>query len=248
MDKKNCIVDGEEFNVNDGYLLGEIDSTVMGHIRHDYPKAKDDDFICNHHAIHYQLEMIDQLISNNETKNKKIEQKLTDALNESNYQIQNINDQLNQTATFGERVADLVAKFGGSWSFIIVFVFFLLAWMFINVVHLFGAKFDPYPFILLNLALSCIAALQSPIIMMSQNRSGHRDELSSDNDYHVNLKSENELRSLHAKLDQINNNSIPSSFKISQAQLSSLGEINDKLDSMGKEIDALKVAVNKQPK
>ena len=103
----------------------------------------------------------------------------------------------------GQLLADKVASFGGSWNFIILFVFFMAAWIAMNVFFLVGREFDPYPFILLNLILSCLAALQAPIIMMSQNRQEEKDRLRAKNDYMINLKSELEIRLLHDKIDHL---------------------------------------------
>jgi uncharacterized membrane protein len=105
--------------------------------------------------------------------------------------------------TFGQRLADKVAEVGGSWTFIIVFSLVLGVWMIINTIVLATRAFDPYPFILLNLALSTLAAVQAPIILMSQNRSAARDRLMARHDYEVNLKAEIEIAALHAKLDEI---------------------------------------------
>ncbi len=103
--------------------------------------------------------------------------------------------------TFGERAADTVARFGGSWTFILGFFIVLTVWMTVNVTHLLSGPFDPYPFILLNLVLSCIAALQAPIIMMSQRRQEAKDRQRSESDYKINLKAELEIRHLHEKID-----------------------------------------------
>lgn len=107
-----------------------------------------------------------------------------------------------EARTLGERLSDGLANFGGSWPFIVLFAVVLVAWMAVNVV-LAGRAFDPYPFILLNLVLSCLAAVQAPIIMMSQKRQETKDRLRSENDYRVNLKAELEIRHLHEKLDHI---------------------------------------------
>jgi uncharacterized membrane protein len=103
--------------------------------------------------------------------------------------------------TFGERVADRIASFGGSWTFIGIFFTGLIAWMIINQEVL--RPFDPYPFILLNLVLSCVAAMQAPVIMMSQNRQATKDRIDARSDYEVNLRAEMEILSLHAKLDAL---------------------------------------------
>lgn len=104
-------------------------------------------------------------------------------------------------ANFGERAADVVASFGGSWAFILLFMAVLAGWIALNISGLMRAPFDPYPFILLNLVLSCVAALQAPVIMMSQRRQETKDRLRSQNDYKVNLKAELEIRQLHEKID-----------------------------------------------
>jgi uncharacterized membrane protein len=115
----------------------------------------------------------------------------------------NLNEEQSENMTFGERVADRVASFGGSWTFIIFFGLLLLCWMGVNVVILVTRPFDPYPFILLNLVLSTLAALQAPVIMMSQNRQSSKDRLKADLDYQVNLKAELEIASLHRKVDRL---------------------------------------------
>jgi len=107
------------------------------------------------------------------------------------------------TLTFGQKIADKVAAFGGSWTFILSFCFFLFLWIAINVVWFHNQGFDPYPYILLNLILSCVAALQAPIIMMSQNRQEEKDRARSKSDYMINLKSELEIRMLHEKIDHL---------------------------------------------
>ena len=105
--------------------------------------------------------------------------------------------------TYGERWADRIAEFGGSWKFILIFLSVMIVWMIVNVVFLQDRAFDPYPFILLNLALSCLAALQAPIIMMSQNRQEDKDRAHAEYDFRVNVKAETEIRSLHEKLDHL---------------------------------------------
>src|SRR5438270_1776445 len=115
----------------------------------------------------------------------------------------NVNVEEEERLTFGQRVADKVATFGGSWTFIILFGSVLVSWVIVNGVLLVGHPFDPFPFILLNLFLSMLAALQAPVIMMSQNRQSSKDRLKSDMDYEVNLKAELEVAQLHSKVDRI---------------------------------------------
>ncbi len=117
--------------------------------------------------------------------------------------IRNINELADQKMTVGERIADVVARFGGSWTFIISFWVFLALWMIVNTAWILAAPPDPYPYIFLNLILSCIAALQAPVIMMSQNRQAAKDRLQADQDYQVNIKAEFAIQQLHRKLDEM---------------------------------------------
>ncbi|ACI55288.1 putative membrane protein [Rhizobium leguminosarum] len=112
-----------------------------------------------------------------------------------------VNAALSAEASFGERVADGIARVGGSWSFILAFLAFLVVWTLINTIILATGAFDPYPFVFLNLILSMLAAIQAPIIMMSQNRQAERDRFEAAKDYEVNLKAELEVLSLHQKID-----------------------------------------------
>jgi uncharacterized membrane protein len=118
-------------------------------------------------------------------------------------QLKNINEVIDQQMTFGEKIADLVARFGGSWTFIISFCGFLLLWMAVNTVYLFTSAPDPFPYIFLNLILSCIAALQAPVIMMSQNRQAIKDRLQADQDFQINIKAEFAIQQIHRKLDEL---------------------------------------------
>jgi CRP/FNR family cyclic AMP-dependent transcriptional regulator len=115
----------------------------------------------------------------------------------------NLNEEEDERLTFGDHVADRVATFGGSWTFIITFGVILVVWMIVNSVALLSPPFDPYPFILLNLVLSTLAALQAPVIMMSQNRQSSKDRLKADLDYEVNFKAELEVAHLHNKVDRM---------------------------------------------
>ena len=141
---------------------------------------------------------------------------------------------VDEERTYGEKLSDKVATFGGSWRFIIIFGVILMLWIFYNTQIMINKSFDPYPYILLNLILSCIAAIQAPIIMMSQNRKEVKDRKRSINDYMINLKSEIEIRNLHEKVDL----SIIDQYKhlcdIQQKQLELLEELNRKLKLISK--------------
>jgi uncharacterized membrane protein len=134
--------------------------------------------------------------------------------------------------TLAQKLADQVAEFGGSWAFILVFFAILMIWIFFNVFALNNFAFDPYPFILLNLVLSCVAALQAPIIMMSQNRKEEKDRRRARSDYLVNLKAEIEVRNLHSKLDLLITEQMKSLFEVQRAQLELLEELQGQVQNL----------------
>lgn len=132
---------------------------------------------------------------------KKLNSIVLEAVKEEDLILEKITKQSEQHLTAGQRVSDKVAKFGGSWKFIIIFSVVLVLWIAVNAFLPAGKRFDPFPFILMNLILSCVAALQAPVIMMSQNRQQEKDREQSVNDYMINLKAEIEIRTLHQKMD-----------------------------------------------
>ena len=133
----------------------------------------------------------------------QLERDVVESLAHDELLSQNIEAEIDEHRTMGERASDVIASFGGSWTFILSFCAFIVVWMCINIAVAAAAPFDPYPFILLNLVLSCVAALQAPVIMMSQRRQEAKDRLRSENDYRVNLKAELEIRNLHEKIDHM---------------------------------------------
>jgi uncharacterized membrane protein len=140
------------------------------------------------------------------------------------------NKSFSDDRTFGERIADAVATFGGSWTFIIIFCSILIAWIVLNsfVLANHGGEFDPYPYILLNLFLSMTAALQAPIIMMSQNRQSAKDRIDAAHDYEVNLKAELEILSLHEKIDELKETKWLELIKMQQQQIEILERLSSK--------------------
>ncbi len=140
--------------------------------------------------------------------------------------VENLLNPPQEILTRGQKISDKVARFGGSWKFIIAFMVLLIAWIIYNVIAVQSERFDPYPFILMNLLLSCIAALQAPIIMMSQNRQEEKDRKRSENDYLVNMKAEMEIRSLHEKIDLLVQQQIATLYKTQEEQMKVLQEIS----------------------
>ncbi|MGV6946929.1 DUF1003 domain-containing protein [Sphingobacterium kyonggiense] len=136
----------------------------------------------------------------------------------------------------GQKISDKVARFGGSWTFIIVFTVLLILWIIYNSNVPAKERFDPFPFILMNLVLSCIAALQAPIIMMSQNRQEEKDRMRAENDYMVNLKAELEIRSLHQKMDMLLEEQIKGLYESQDDQFKLITSLCHKVDQMEKKL------------
>ncbi|MBN1698126.1 MAG: DUF1003 domain-containing protein, partial [Spirochaetales bacterium] len=145
-----------------------------------------------------------------------------------------INAQYEEKYTIGNKISDIVAKFGGSWRFIISFFSILILWILVNSHLLLSKPFDPYPYILLNLILSCIAAIQAPIIMMSQNRLETKDRIRVENDYKINLKSEIEIRTLHEKIDHLLLEQWSKMIEIQELQIDLLNEIRESIEKKHK--------------
>lgn len=154
-----------------------------------------------------------------------IEKKIIASLVKKKSIAKNINKEVDDQRTWGEKIADKVATFGGSWTFIIIFAAVLTAWIILNSFILLNRAFDPYPYILLNLFLSMTAALQAPIIMMSQNRQSARDRLDASHDYEVNMKAEMEIRFLHEKLDDLREEKWLQLVEMQQKQIELLNDI-----------------------
>jgi uncharacterized membrane protein len=154
-----------------------------------------------------------------------LEQEVIESLRQQEVLARNPDLELDAGLTFGQRMSDRFAGLAGSWGFILSFSAILLIWVLINVIGLFRQPFDPYPFILLNLVLSCLAALQAPIIMMSQGRQEARDRLHAQRDYQVNLKAELEIRHLHQKLDHLLSHQWERLIEIQEIQMELINEI-----------------------
>jgi uncharacterized membrane protein len=170
----------------------------------------------------------DELLTDEKGYLDKLHKIVEDTITAEDLIIQNLLNPPIETLTKGQQISDKVARFGGSWKFIILFGVILVLWIIFNVLALTAYKFDPYPFILMNLILSCIAALQAPIIMMSQNRQEEKDRMRSENDY---LKSEMQIRSLHQKMDLLLEDQIKTLFDTQEKQFALLNEINKKLEN-----------------
>ncbi|WP_137664159.1 DUF1003 domain-containing protein [Enterococcus hulanensis] len=175
--------------------------------------------------LNFRFQYINQLLKNEVSTSKQFDHELKHKIRTQQVHIKNVNDALKTKETFGQRIADGIAKFGGSWTFIIAFIFILVAWITLNTLPLFFEPFDKFPYILLNLALSCLAAIQAPIILMSQNRQTERDRVEADNDYEVNVKSEVEIHLLHEKIDYLMESKWQHLTELQQLQIELLQEL-----------------------
>jgi len=202
---------------------------VLSLIREDHPDWKDSGYICFACLNRYRTDYVRQLMEKDLGELDELEKEVVSSLQDNALLSENLNEEYEQTLTFGDHFADKVAEFGGSWRFIIWFCIFLAAWIVINTVLAFSGPFDPYPFILLNLMLSFLAAIQAPIIMMSQNRQEDRDRIRAENDYQVNLKSEMEVRLINEKLDQLLHQEMRRFMEVQQIQMEMLNELHDKV-------------------
>jgi len=177
----------------------------------------------------------DQLFSDENINLEKLHKIVQDSIVAEELIVQNLLNPPNEILSRGQKISDKVARFGGSWNFIITFGVVLTFWIIFNILALGHWRFDPYPFILMNLILSCIAALQAPVIMMSQNRQEEKDRKRAENDYLINMKAEMQIRSLHQKMDLLLEDQIKTLFETQEKQFNLLKEINNKLNTQNKQ-------------
>ncbi|MFN3757063.1 MAG: DUF1003 domain-containing protein [Flavobacterium sp.] len=194
---KNEIPKGEEIKGRD------IREGIFNLIKTNFPDFENDAYITLSELNQYRRLYLTSLITQEKGEIAVIDQGVMDAIKNNSILSENIQDEIEADLTLGQDLADKVAAFGGSWTFIITFFSFILIWMLINIWYLTTKPFDPFPFILLNLILSCLAAIQAPIIMMSQNRQEQKDRQRGEHDYKINLKAELEIKLLSEKIDHL---------------------------------------------
>ncbi len=190
-----------------------------------HPNMTADSVICRKHLTEQRTRYVEQLLERERGEVSALERQVVESLEREETIARDIEVTWAGKRTLGERTSDMVADFGGSWKFIISFFAALLLWIAYNAWPSPSQNFDPYPFILLNLVLSCLAAIQAPIIMMSQKRLEAKDRLRSENDYRVNLKAEFEIRHLHEKIDHLINRQWERLAEIQQIQLEIMEDI-----------------------
>ena len=172
-------------------------------IREEYPQFTVDSYLSVYELNLYRRLYLTKLLEQEKGELALVDKDVMEAIRDNSILSENIQEDMESKLTLGHKLADKIASFGGSWTFIIAFFTFLIVWMLINIWIMTKKPFDPYPFILLNLILSCLAAIQAPIIMMSQNRQEQKDRKRAEHDYKINLKAELEIKLLSEKMDHI---------------------------------------------
>lgn len=208
----------------------DIRKEIVELIKKDFPNFDVKDIISTDELNKYRRLYFSQLISQDKGDLVKIDAEVLKSLEDNSILTENIETKLASELTTGQKLADRIAEFGGSWTFIIIFFSFILTWMLINIWMLSKKPFDPYPFILLNLILSCLAAIQAPIIMMSQNRQEEKDRQRAEQDYKINLKAELEIKLLGEKIDYLLSHQNRKLIEIQELQMDYLEDLFKKLN------------------
>ena len=211
---------------HNGMIAELIRPSLLEFIKKKVPDLDSKAFICFEDLGNFRKDYVKEVLEDEIGELSALDNEVIQSLEQHEILSADISKQFEKKLTFGERLSDHIAEFGGSWKFLITFGAVLVGWIALNALVLFNRGFDPFPFILLNLILSCLAAVQAPIIMMSQNRAEARDRLRAENDYKVNLKAELEIRHLHEKIDHLLRRQYNRLFEIQQIQIELLQEIS----------------------
>lgn len=222
-------VSGAEYPESEKVAAKDIRLPILKLIRQDCPGIKDNQCISIEELNMYRERYIADFLSSDVDTLTEMHKNVIKSLKGDKSFVSKVEDEPDNR-DFGQRVADNVADFGGSWTFIISFFVFILIWIGANVFILMNKAFDPYPFILLNLILSCLAALQAPIIMMSQNRQEEKDRERAKKDYMINLKSELEIRMLDEKMDHLIMHQQQEMIEIQKMQIEMMNDILEKIN------------------
>lgn len=223
-------ISNKDFPISERILGRTIRLSIMELIQKDNTQFSKDNYLSVTELNSYREQYIEQFLSKQIGKLTDLDQTVLDSLKDRSTLTDKLDGEDKTPTTFGQKIADKVAAFGGSWTFIISFGAFLAIWILINIYWFANKGFDPYPFILLNLILSSLAAIQAPVIMMSQNRQEEKDRERSKNDYMVNLKSELEIRMLHEKIDHLIINAQQEVLEIHKVQIEMMNEILKKIN------------------
>jgi uncharacterized membrane protein len=220
----------KEFPVSEKVSAKTVRHSILHLIQLDHPEFSHDSFLSLSELSYYREKAIAKYLEHEIGELSELEKTVLTSVTDNTTLADKIDGEGKQKLKAGQRIADKVASFGGSWTFIIMFGAFIFIWILINVFWFLNKGFDPYPFILLNLLLSCVAAIQAPVIMMSQNRQEEKDRERSKNDYMINLKSELEIRTLHEKLDHFIMNQQQELLELQKVQIEMMKDILKQVD------------------
>lgn len=220
-----CDVTGKDYPLDELMTLDSLRPSLARRIRDDHPGLGGEALICRSEVARYRASYVAELLEAEHGELDLLDRQVATSLADNATIAANTHEDSDSARSFGERMSDAMANFGGSWAFLIVFAILMLVWISINAALGEKNAFDPFPFILLNLVLSCLAAIQAPVIMMSQRRQETKDRLRSRNDYQVNLKAELEIRHLHEKMDHLLVKQWQRLAEIQQLQIELLEEI-----------------------
>ena len=198
--KRTCSICRQRFYSTDLFPNAFIRDGLFKEITGECQDFKRDGYICYRDYSKYNAKYYERILRKEKGRLSNLEKEVIESLKGHEFISENINLQFEKKLTFGERLSDKLALFGGSWLFVVSFFILICFWMVLNL-YIISNAFDPYPFILLNLILSCLAAVQAPVILMSQNRQAAKDRLQSEQDYLVNLNAELQIRQLNSKFD-----------------------------------------------
>ena len=217
-----------EFPEHDRVLGKTIRTSILNLILEDFPDFDVNDSISVQELNVYREKYISKFLQTEISQLSKLEKDVVRSLGDDTSFVAKVEEEVD-TRNYGQIVADKVAAFGGSWTFIIAFFIFISIWIGSNVIIFTNKEFDPYPFILLNLILSCVAALQAPVIMMSQNRQEEKDRERAKKDYMINLKSELEIRMLDDKIDHLVMHQQQELIEIQKVQIEMMNDILNRM-------------------
>ncbi|UDL87211.1 DUF1003 domain-containing protein [Mesorhizobium sp. PAMC28654] len=223
--KLSSAISGKKFHKRDLVRVDDLRPSLAHRIRTDHPDLPSGARISREELGRYRMRYTEELLQQEHGEFSELDRQVVESIAKQDTISENSEEEFEEHRTFADRVSDNMAAFGGSWWFLISFGGVLLVWICINLIEGTVSAFDPYPFILLNLLLSCIAAIQAPIIMMSQKRQETKDRLRSFNDYRVNLKAELEVRHLHEKLDYLISRQWTRLAEMQQMQLDAMHEL-----------------------
>lgn len=220
-----CQICGKTFPARELIAAPLIRANIANNIQADHPDWSPASHICQPDLARYRGQYIHSLLVSEKGELSELEHAVLHSLQTHQTLAADIESDYAEQWNLGERLADRIATFGGSWTFLICFSIFIAIWIAVNSLVLYWRPVDPFPYILLNLLLSCLAAIQAPVIMMSQNRQETKDRLRARNDYQVNLKAELEIRQLHEKIDHLLSHQWERMIEIQEVQLDLLNEL-----------------------